>query len=122
MNIELTIENAIYQYTNAWNQEDPITIKAALYRCWTEDSSYTDPQNPLITGRDALANLIYSSYEPMPGRTFRLLSQVDYHNGSGRFRWELIQPGQEVQEGMDYFEYNGQNQITRIVGFFGAFS
>lgn len=122
MNTELTIEKSIEQYTEAWNQKDPIAIKEALYHCWTEASSYIDPQNALITGPNALANLIYSSYEPMPGRTFRLLSKVDYHNGSGRFKWELIQSGQEVQEGMDYFEYNGEKQITRIVGFFGALS
>ncbi len=122
MNIQLTIEESIRQYTDAWNQADTTTIKVALYHCWTDESSYVDPKNPLITGSESLANLVYGSYETMPGRTFRLLSKVDYHNGSGRFKWELIQPGQEAQEGMDYFEYNEQNQITRIVGFFGALS
>jgi hypothetical protein len=110
MNIDLTVEECISQYTDAWNQQDPVTIKAALCSCWTDASSYTDPQNSLIIGPEALANLIYNSYQPMPGRSFRVLSQINYHNGSGRFKWELTQPSQEAQEGMDYFEYNGQNQ------------
>jgi hypothetical protein len=75
MNTQLTIEESIRQYTDAWNQVDTTTIRAALYHCWTDESSYTDPQTPLITGPEALANLIYGSYEPMPGRTFRLLSR-----------------------------------------------
>jgi hypothetical protein len=119
MTTKLTIEASIDQYTNAWNQTDPASIKAALHHCWTDRSSYIDPQSSLTIGPEALAELIYSSYEPMPGRSFRLLSQIDYHNGSGRFRWELSQPNHEVLEGMDFFEYNEENQVTRIVGFFG---
>ncbi|WP_299286266.1 nuclear transport factor 2 family protein [uncultured Mucilaginibacter sp.] len=120
MNNPQTIKEAIMLYTQAWNEKEPINIKAKIERCWADDATYVDAQNPLVKGIDGITNLITRSYGQLPIRTFGLPAQPEYHNQSGRFRWTLVQPEQEDQEGMDYFEYNEANLITRIVGFPGA--
>lgn len=119
MNIQITIEESVRQYTHAWNQESPAAIRQALSQCWSENSTYVDPQTPLAMGVNQLVEVIYNSYKQLPGRKLNLVSQVDCHHRSGRFKWELIMANQDVIEGMDYFDYNEKNQIIRIVGFFG---
>jgi hypothetical protein len=36
----------------------------------------------------------------------------------GRYTWNVVLPT-ETKEGFDYFEFNEQYQITRLVSFFG---
>ena len=117
--LRYTMEESVRQYTHAWNQENPTSIKEALAQCWSEKSTYVDPQTSLAVGVNQLMEVIYNSYKRSPGRKFRLVSKPDCHHGSGRFKWELVMANQDVIEGMDYFEYNEKNQIIRIVGFFG---
>ena len=119
MDLHDPIVESIRQYTYAWNQESPAAIKEALVKCWSSTGTYKDPRTSLAVGIDQLVEVIYKSYKLSPGRKFRLVSKADCHHGSGRFKWELIMPNKKVIEGMDYFEYNEKNQITRVVGFFG---
>ena len=116
----LSLEESVKLYAQAWNEEGLENIKAALEKCWTAESTYIDPQNPLTKGADELAALIQTSEDKMPGRKFRQLSEPDFHNHSGRFKWLLTRKDGTTREGFDYFEYNDNHQITRIVGFFGA--
>ena len=94
-------------------------MKAALEKCWTSDSTYADPNNLPTRGFDGLAALIQSSWDNMPERKFTQLSKVDFHHNSGRFKWLLTMKDGSTKEGLDYFEYDSENRITRIVGFFG---
>ncbi|MEJ7558614.1 MAG: isomerase [Pedobacter sp.] len=119
MNTQITIEESVRQYTHAWNQESPAAIREALSTCWSDNSTYIDPQTSMAIGVDQLVEVIYNSYKELPQRKFNLVSQADCHHGRGRFSWELIMANQDVVEGMDYFEFNEKNQITSIVGFFG---
>ncbi|WP_158799805.1 isomerase [Pedobacter sp. L105] len=89
--------------------------------CWTQESTYVDSQNGPVKGLDGLAGLINGFHEQMPGQQIQQRSKVDAHHNGGRFSWENIQDNGEKIEGMDYFEYNDQNKITRIIGFFGPF-
>jgi len=116
-----TIEQSIAQYGDAWNIEGVENIKSALKDSWTLQSTYFDTQNEMVQGIDGLANLINSFHEQAPGHILRQVSKVDAHHKSGRFQWENVGPNGEKTSGMDYFEFNDRNQITRIVGFFGPF-
>ncbi len=119
---EQTIEESIRQYIQAWNEKGLKNIKAALEKCWTADSTYADPNNPPTKGLDGLTALIQSSENQMPDRKFSQMSKVEFHHNSGRFKWLLTRKNGETTEGLDYFEYDSANQITRIVGFFGILS
>ena len=112
------IENTILTYTSAWNETDREAILQKISQCWALNGTYTDPLTDTISGQDEIADLILSSYAQMGPRTFNVLSEPKIHHHSGRFRWLAIRPGGYPVEGMDYFEFDQENRITRIVGFF----
>lgn len=117
-----TVEESIAQYIVAWNEKGVKNIKATLEKCWTTDGTYTDPSNPPIKGLDGLAAVIQGSQEKMPERKIGLTSKVDFHDNSGRYKWLLTKKNGDKSEGLDYFEYNSENRITRIVSFFSVLS
>ena len=111
------IEHNITLYVAAWNVEGLDNIKFALTAFWTEESTYIDYKTPLVTGIDALAELIQQSYSVVPGRTFSQLTRVDEHNNMGRYTWRIHLTDGTTADGMDYIEFNNDGFITRIVGF-----
>jgi hypothetical protein len=115
-----TVEESITLYIQAWNEKGLKNIKAALEKCWTADGTYTDPNNPPIKGLDELAAVIQGSQEKMPDRKIAQTSKVDFHDNSGRYKWVLTKKNGDTSEGLDYFEYNSENRIVRIVSFFGV--
>jgi hypothetical protein len=112
------IEEAILTYTSAWNETAREVILEKIKKCWAPDGTYTDKLTDTIIGPEAITDLIISSYGQMGPRTFTVLSQPDTHHQSGRFYWLAIRPEGYPVPGMDYFEFNDENRITRIVGFF----
>jgi len=112
------IEDTILVYTSAWNETERGSILEKISQCWAPAGTYTDRLTDTITGREAIADLIISSYEQMGPRTFKVLAGPQTHHQSGRFRWLAIRPEGYPIEGMDYFEFDGEGRITKIVGFF----
>lgn len=112
------IEETILAYTSAWNEQEPEVIREKISQCWAPDGTFTDKLTDTITGREAISDLIFRSYELMGPRTFKVLGEPETHHQSGRFRWLAIRPEGYPLEGMDYFEFDELNRITRIVGFF----
>ena len=112
------IEQTILTYTSAWNETEPDAIREKISKCWAPDGTYTDRLTDTITGQEAIAGLILSSYGQMGPRTFKVLGEPQIHHQSGRFRWLAIRPEGYPVEGMDYFEFDSEYRITRIVGFF----
>jgi len=117
-----TIEASIAQYNEAWSVKETEAIKATLKDCWTAESTYTDPQTDLLKGFEGLAAHINGFHKHFIGGKIQQASKADCHHHSGRFKWILTQADGVKIEGMDYFEFNDQNQIIRIVGFFGPFT
>ncbi|MFD0792128.1 isomerase [Mucilaginibacter litoreus] len=112
------IEETILTYTSAWNETEPEVIEERIGRCWAPEATYTDRLTDTITGQAAITNLIISSYKQMGSRTFKVLGEPDTHHNSGCFRWLAIRPEGYPVIGMDYFEFDSDYRITRIVGFF----
>jgi len=112
------IEETILTYTSAWNETEREVILEKISKCWAPAGTYTDCLTDTITGQDAITDLIISSYGQMGPKTFQVLAEPHVHHQSGRFRWLAIRPEGYPVEGMDYFEFNSENRITRIVGFF----
>jgi hypothetical protein len=113
-----SIEEIILIYTSAWNETEREVIREKIDQCWSDEGTFTDKVTDQITGRDAITDLIISSYDQMGPRTFKVLAEPVTHHLSGRFRWLVIRPEGYPVEGMDYFEFDEHNRITRIVGFF----
>lgn len=76
-----------------------------------------DHLTPKLTGIDALIALIKTSNEKVPGRTFDLL-KLNTHNSTGLSLWRGNLPADSTIDGTDFIEFDSNNYITRIVGFF----
>ena len=113
-----TIEETILTYTSAWNETERSAVLEKIKKCWAAEGTYTDKLTDTITGQDALADLIVGSYAQMGPRTFKVLGEPTTHHQSGRFNWLAIRPEGYPVPGTDYFEFDDENRITRIVGFF----
>ena len=111
-----TVAETVAFYIEAWNQATPGAIRNNIEKCWAPNCTYTDKNTPLINGIDEIINLIIQSLEKLPVRTFILPAPPEYFDNCGRYRWTLQKPGGGY-DGMDYFEFNDENFITRIVGF-----
>jgi hypothetical protein len=112
------IEETILTYTSAWNETEREAILEKINKCWAPVGTYTDPLTDIVTGPEAITNLIISSYGQMGPRTFQVLAEPQVHHQCGRFRWLAIRAEGYPVEGMDFFEFDSENRITRIVGFF----
>jgi len=112
-----SVEEMIERYVSAWNGKGLEQFKADFAACWATDATYTDPNFELIKGVDGIAELAQTSLQRAPIRTFSVLTQPEYHHHVGRYNWQVQLP-EETKQGFDYFEFNDQHQITRIVSFF----
>jgi len=113
----VSVEAMIRKYVAAWNEKGLHEYKAAFATCWATDALYTDP-NFQVKGLDGIAELAATSLERSPIRTFSILALPDYHHNVGRYTWKVDLPT-ETKEGFDYFEFNEDFRITRLVSFFG---
>jgi hypothetical protein len=112
------IEETILTYTSAWNETARKAVSEKIKECWAPEGTYTDKLTDTITGQDAITDLILGSHVQMGPRTFKVLGQPETHHKNGRFNWLAIRPEGYPIPGMDYFEFDEENRITRIVGFF----
>ncbi|NCD70700.1 nuclear transport factor 2 family protein [Mucilaginibacter agri] len=111
-----SVEEMIEKYVSSWNEQGLEQYKAAFATCWAEDATYTDPDYDL-KGVNAIAELAQFSLERIPSRTFSVLTKPEYHHHVGRYNWQVHLP-EGTKDGFDYFEFNDDFKITRIVSFF----
>lgn len=122
-------DELIGTYSAAWAAGSREDILANLARCWTAQSSYTDPITPTTVGTEALVDVIQEFQAKFPGAQLRPASALDVHGAYGRFAWVLLLPqpmtvdgvtyGRELP-GFDFVEFTAdRSHISRIVGFFG---
>ncbi|WP_316801394.1 hypothetical protein [Pedobacter frigidisoli] len=107
----------IERYTNAWNEKTKQEVKAALVHILADEITYQDMNTPLVIGIDAFVDLVMSSHEKVPSRTFSLLSEPEYFDQHCFYSWKINIPGHGEFTGKDYAEYNDENKLTRIIGF-----
>lgn len=112
-----SVEAMIKDYVAAWNNNDLEEFKAAFSKCWAPDAIYTDPDYALVAGVDGISALAQFSLEKIPGRKFHVLTQPEHHHTVGRYTWKVDLPDGSSKEGFDFFEFNDQYQVTRIVTF-----
>ncbi len=113
-----SVEEMIEKYVSSWNNNHLEEFKAAFAECWAADATYTDPEFELVKGVDGIAGLAVESLKRIPSRKFYVLTQPEHHHKVGRYTWKVVLPEGE-KEGFDFFEFNDQFLITRIVSFFG---
>lgn len=113
-----SVEEMIAKYVAAWNEKTLEDYKTSFAECWAADATYIDPNFENIIGVNGIAGLAFASLDSIPVRTFNIINMPNYHHNVGRYAWNVILP-EETKEGFDYFEFNEDYQITRLVSFFG---
>jgi len=111
-----SVEEMIEQYVSAWNENNLEAYTREFSKCWAEDAVYVDPFSENI-GVSGISNFAQKSFEIIPSRKFKVLEKPDYHHKFGRYAWEVQFSG-ETNVGFDYFEFDGDFKITRLVSFF----
>ena len=109
-------ENAYELYSRAWNE--PVQARALLEECWAQDGVYADDEVPDgVAGPAALADLIVSTHEAMPG--FRVWETSPPRWLAGRFVLTWTQEGGDPPEslaGTDVIEFAPDGRIARLTG------
>lgn len=103
----------------AWNEYDPIKLRALVESALTEDVAFTDP-NYQIVGIDAFIDQV-NEFRASAGKV-RLVptSRVDLHHDRARYGWAVLHQDGSRFEGFDAVALDlAQGKIRRIDGFFG---
>ncbi|WP_147243686.1 hypothetical protein [Pedobacter miscanthi] len=107
----------VERYTSAWNEKTSAEVKAAFSSILSSEITYQDRQTPLVRGLDAFVELVMSSHEKVPGRSFSLLAEPEYFDHHCYYIWSINIPGKGQFTGKDYVEYDDENKMTKIIGF-----
>src|SRR5262245_23317144 len=112
-------EEAYALYSRAWNE--PERTAALLEECWAHDGVYADDEVPDgVVGRAALADLIASTHEALPG--FRVWETSPTRMLAGRLGVTWTQEGGDPPEGFsgsDVIEFAPDGRIARVTGVLG---
>lgn len=111
------MKETVERYTSAWNEKTAAEVKVAFTQILADEITYQDRQTPLVTGIDAFVDLVMSSHEKVPGRTFSLSTEPEYFDHHCYYSWSINIPGHGDFSGSDYVEYNDENKMTKIIGF-----
>jgi hypothetical protein len=112
-----SVEEMIEQYVSAWNENNLEAYKREFAKCWAANAVYIDPYSEDIIGVDGISNFAQKSLEIIPNRKFKVFEKPEHHHTFGKYVWQVEYPGQ-IKNGYDYFEFNANFEITRLVSFF----
>jgi hypothetical protein len=110
---------AIERYCQAWNELDKEKRLAILKEIATLNVRYIDPTVE-ISGLEALnahIDVILSRY---PNSIIVRTTEIDRHHDVARFGWKkVLSDGSSFADSIDLVEFDSNQAISRIVGFFG---
>jgi hypothetical protein len=112
------MQKMIHDYVEAWNEHNEEDFTKAFTNVWTQDSTYTDPTVENLTGIDAIVKLAINSLDKFPGRKFEVSTEPETHHNVGRYNWKVTFADGKFVIGFDYFEFDNDFKLTKIVSFF----
>jgi len=111
-------EDVYELYSRAWNEPERARALDLLAECWAEDGVYADDEVPEgVVGRAALADLIATTHEALPG--FRVWETSSPRLLAGRLALTWSQEGGDPREslaGTDVIEFAPDGRIARVTG------
>ncbi|MDR1501631.1 MAG: hypothetical protein LBT43_04170 [Prevotella sp.] len=111
-----TVEEMIMQYLIAWNQKDLASYKREFSKIWAEGAEYID-QFGHYNNVEELAAFAYESLKIIPDRVFAIHKKAEHHHNYGKYEWKATF-GDGINIGVDFFEYDDNFKITKLVSFF----
>jgi SnoaL-like domain len=105
------------RYVRSWKVIEPAEKREIFATCLAPNCIYTDP---LIEARgwDELTQYMSSFHAQVPGGHF-VTQQFFSHGRRSVARWQMVSAeGAPLGEGISYAEYDGQQQLLAVTGFF----
>ena len=111
-----TVEEMIMQYLIAWNQKDLASYKREFSKVWAEGAEYIDPFGHYNNVEELVA-FADQSLKIVPDRVFTIHKKAEYHHNYGKNEWKATF-ADSINIGVDFFEYDDNLKITKLVSFF----
>ncbi len=113
------VDAIIRRYDKAWNTSDAARRRQLLEEALTEDCELVEPRGR-FDGREAIVERISGFHSRYPGARVDITTNVDEHNGFGRYGWRIVDSaGSSLLDGIDVVERAADGRLRRIVMFFG---
>jgi hypothetical protein len=110
----ISIEEAVFAYVAAWNENDSMKRRELPQKCWAESGTVTSDHEDL-RGREALFEAIDQFRRQRPADQAFLTSAVEYHHTYFRFTGIVIRPdGTRYSDVLDVGEAGADGRIIRI--------
>ncbi|MCA1736181.1 MAG: nuclear transport factor 2 family protein [Actinobacteria bacterium] len=116
---DIAMPEPLVAYWAAWNAENLERVSDYLSVAVTEDVEWNDPRDSFV-GKAALKEAIRALRSTKPSYRFIIASEIDHQHGRLRYRWDMINRGRTLMEGLDVATVDAATGlICRVDGFFG---
>jgi hypothetical protein len=113
------MDGTLADYFAAWNETDAGERERLLERSLTDDVELVDPLGRW-QGVDGISDRIARYHSSAPGTKVVPSSGADAHNDVERYSWKIVDSGgNEVMDGLDVAERDGEGRLRRILMFHG---
>ncbi|MGC4089472.1 MAG: nuclear transport factor 2 family protein [Polyangiaceae bacterium] len=105
------------RYVQSWKVTSPTEKRSLFATSLTPQCVYRDPLT-LARGWDELLRYMAGFHEQIPGGHF-VTEQFFSHHGRSAARWKMVSgAGLPLGEGISYAEYDEQQRLVAMTGFF----
>ncbi len=105
------------RYVGSWKVASAAEKRAIFSTCLAADCVYTDPLTQ-AKGWDELTAYMAAFHAQLPGGHF-VTQEFFAHHGRSAARWKMVGgDGTALGEGISYAEYDAQNRLVTMTGFF----
>ena len=107
------------RYVRSWKIDSVAKKREVFATCLARDCVYTDPLTQ-ARGWDELLAYMVGFQEQLPGGHF-VTEQFFGHHGRSVAKWKMMNgAGAPIGEGISYAEYDAQQRLVTMTGFFEA--
>ena len=104
------------RYVSAWNTSNLTTKREIFADCLAPSCVYTDPLQR-AEGYGELEQYMVAFHGQLPGARF-VTHYFLAHHGRSIARWKMMQGDATLGEGISYGEYDAQQRLVAMTGFF----
>jgi hypothetical protein len=105
------------RYVGSWKADSPAEKHEIFQTCLSTSCVYRDPLTQ-AKGWDELAAYMAGFHEQIPGGHF-VTEQFFAHHGRSVARWKMLNgAGIPMGDGISYAEYDEQQRLVSVTGFF----
>ena len=101
----------------AWNEPDPVKVRAHLDAALADDVRFVDPTIDLV-GIDAFEANVHDVHGQIPGAVYERSQQVQHHHGHYRYPWTIHRDGEVLLTGADVTVVDDAGRVATVIGFF----